>query len=347
MLDNKVQGEPKLKDSQNKKRKLVILIPIFNDWEALEELLLLIDEIGTPQEYNLEILIVDDYSTKPLPESLAYRKYRQLQTVNILRLRRNLGHQRAIAVGLCYIHDNLSCSVVVVMDGDGEDNPFEIVRLLEALNRSVGDSIIFAKRSKRSENCTFRLFYFAYKIIYWLLTGRDSSVGNFSLLPGSLLRNIVVISELWNHYSASIYRSKIPYIEVNVPRSKRLAGQPKMSLVSLVTHGLSSIAVYGDVVGTRILLSTSFLSVFLLFLLLIVLLIKLFTNWGIPGWTTYVSGLLILALFQVILIGTVFSMIILSARNSSNFLPIRDYKYYVDGFYTVIAWKSLHTLEKN
>jgi hypothetical protein len=221
------------------------------------------------------------------------------------------------------------------MDGDGEDNPSEIGRLLDAFERTGHDSIIFAKRSKRSESSTFKIFYCIYKTMYRLLVGRDINVGNFSLLPVTLLRNVVVISELWNHYSTSIHRSRIPYVEINVPRSKRLAGQPKMNLVSLVTHGLSSIAVYGDVVGTRILLSTSFLSVVFLSLLLIVLLIRLFTSWGIPGWATYASGLLTLALFQVILIGTAFSMITLSARNSSNFMPIRDYKYYVDDFSTV------------
>jgi hypothetical protein len=335
MPDYRVHGKPRSNNNQSEMRKLVILIPVFNDWEALEKLLLSIDEVSISQGYILEVVIVDDYSFEPIPKSLACQTYQQLQAVNILRLRRNLGHQRAIAIGLCYTHDNLNCDVVVVMDGDGEDNPSEIGRLLDAFERTGHDSIIFAKRSKRSESSTFKIFYCIYKTMYRLLVGRDINVGNFSLLPVTLLRNVVVISELWNHYSTSIHRSRIPYVEINVPRSKRLAGQPKMNLVSLVTHGLSSIAVYGDVVGTRILLSTSFLSVVFLSLLLIVLLIRLFTSWGIPGWATYASGLLTLALFQVILIGTAFSMITLSARNSSNFMPIRDYKYYVDDFSTV------------
>ena len=335
MPEYRVYGKPKSNNNQNEMRKLVILIPVFNDWEALEKLLLLIDKIALPQEYSLEVVIVDDYSIHPVPKSLACQTYQQLQAVNILRLRRNLGHQRAIAIGLCYMYDNLNCDVIVVMDGDGEDNPSQIGRLLDAFDKTDHDNIIFAKRSKRSEGFTFKAFYCIYKTMYRLLVGRDISVGNFSLLPVALLRNIVVISELWNHYSTSIHRSRIPYVEINVPRSKRLAGQPQMNLVSLVTHGLSSIAVYGDVVGTRILLSTSLLSVVFLSLLLIVLLIRLFTSWGIPGWATYASGLLTLALFQVILIGTAFSMITLSARNSSNFMPIRDYKYYVDDFSTM------------
>ena len=326
----------------NRKRNLVVIIPVFNDWEALEKLLLLIDEIVIAQEINLEVVIVDDYSTKAIPDSLTYQELHQIQAVNILRLRRNLGHQRAIAVGLSYVYQNLDCDLVVVMDGDGEDSPLAIEHLLNVSDKTGNKKIIFAKRSKRSEGHIFKFFYLMYKKLYLLLIGKEICVGNFSLLPASLLKNVVVISEIWNHYSSSIYRSRIPYMEVEVPRAKRLAGQPKMNLVSLVTHGLSSIAVYGDIVGTRILLGIVVLLFLLLLLLGSVLLIRILTDWGIPGWATYVSGLLVLSLFQLVLIGTVFSMIILSTRNQSNFIPIRDYRYYVDDFFQLKPQKMLH-----
>ncbi|MGG6293762.1 glycosyltransferase [Leptolyngbya sp. AN02str] len=330
--DLRIKG---LESNSIDENKLVIVIPSFNDWEALEKLLTLIDEAAMPQVRHLEVLIVDDFSSKPIPESLIEQNYFQIQKVNILRLRRNLGHQRAIVIGLSYVYHNLDCKWVVVMDGDGEDNPFEIERLLEAAETKGNSQIVFAKRSKRSESRGFRVSYFIYKRLYRLLVGREISVGNFSLLPFSLLRHVVVVSEIWNHYSCGLHRSRIPYMEINVPRARRLAGKPKMNMVSLVTHGLSSIAVYGDIVGTRILMSTAALLAFLLMVLGVVILIRLFTDWGVPGWATYVSGLLILALFQLVLLGTVFSMIILSARNNSNFIPTREYKYYVDRFFSL------------
>ena len=321
---------PELSSHLTDKRNLNIIIPSFNDWAALEKLLLLIDEIALPQDIHLEVLIVDDYSTQPIPDSLAHQEYRQIRAVNILRLLRNLGHQRAIVVGLCYVYQNLECDLVVVMDGDGEDNPFEIERLLNASEKTGNKTIIFAKRIKRSEGKTFKVFYFIYQQLFRLLTGRKIKVGNFSLLPAFVLKNVVVISEIWNHYSSGIHRSRIPYLEVNVPRTKRLDGQPKMNLVSLITHGLSSIAVYGDLVGTRILLAIVMLSVLLLLALCLVVLIRFLTDLAIPGWATYVFGLLLISFLQLILIGTVFSLIILATRNSMNVIPIRDYKYYVD-----------------
>ncbi|NMF60560.1 glycosyltransferase [Pseudanabaena yagii] len=316
-------------------KKLIVLIPSFNDWEALEILLPLIDEVKFTQAVNLEIVIVDDYSTAPIPTSLANQQYHQIQAVNILRLRCNLGHQRAIAVGLCHIYQKLSTDLVIVMDGDGEDNPFEIDNLLNIFDKTDQNKIIFAKRSKRSENFTFKTFYSIYKRIYRLLVGKEISFGNFSLIPYSILKNIVVISGIWNHYSSSIQRSRIPYIEVAIPRARRLAGQPKMNLVSLVTHGLSSIAVYGDVVGTRILMVVVTLLAIALLVLLITIVVKFGTNLAIPGWATNVFGFIILTLFQLVLTGIIFSMIILSTRNSSNFIPIRDYKYFIDSFLSI------------
>jgi len=315
--------------------KLIIAIPSFNDWEALHLLLLQADQINLNQNIDLEILVIDDFSTTPIPKSFITQEYQQIKLVSILRLRRNVGHQRAISVGLCYIFDNIDCDWVVVMDGDGEDNPFEIERLLVNSKKTGNNTIIFARRSKRSETKTFKFFYYLYRKIFYFLVGRETNVGNFSLVPKFLLKNIVVVSEIWNHYSSAIYRSRIPYIEVDIPRTRRLAGTPKMNLVSLITHGLSSISVYVDIVGTRLLLLIVFLLMFLLACLFIVVVIRLVTNLAIPGWATYVSGLLLISIVQLALLGTIFCIIILSARNQTNFIPIRDYKYFVDNFCTL------------
>lgn len=327
-------SEPQ-RSNREDRRNLVITIPVFNDWAALEKLLWILDRISLPEDIDLKVLVVDDFSSQDIPDTFLNQAYRKIKQVNILRVLRNLGHQRSIVVGLCYAYENLDCDLVAVMDGDGEDNPFEIERLLNISEKTDNRTIVFAKRSKRSESQTFKLFYFLYQQLFRMLTGSQIRVGNFSLLPGFVLKNVVVISEIWNHYSSGLHRSRIPYLEVNVARTKRLDGKPKMNLVSLITHGLSSIAVYGDLVGTRILITTALLSIVLLLALCLVVAIRLLTDLAIPGWTTYMFGLLIVSLLQLILIGTVFSLIILAARNSVNIIPIRDYKYYVDHCFTL------------
>lgn len=73
-------------------------------------------------------------------------------------MRRNLGHQRAIAIGLAYVEAEMSQDLVIVMDADGEDNPYKIDKLLTKYYQAKTPQIVFARRSKRSESRKFQLF---------------------------------------------------------------------------------------------------------------------------------------------------------------------------------------------
>ena len=183
-------------------------------------------------------VIVDDCSSQDLEHLVAFRG----QQVQIVRLYRNLGHQRAIAIGLSYIAKEVSCEKVIVMDADGEDAPKDINALVAASEQSP-DRIVFAQRTKRQESFTFRFFYGIYKFIFRQLTGKVITFGNFSLIPQRRLQNLVRVSEIWNNFPGGIIRSRIPYVAIPTERGKRLAGESKMNFVSLVLHGLSTISV--------------------------------------------------------------------------------------------------------
>ena len=110
-----------------------------------------------------------------------------VRAIRILRLRRNLGHQRAIAIGLMHINKTIVCDAVIVMDADGEDTPEGVVQLLDAYSKNGGSEAIFAERSRRVESLLFRAFYLFYKILHRGLTGVGVRVGNFSILPSQYL----------------------------------------------------------------------------------------------------------------------------------------------------------------
>jgi len=157
------------------------------------------------------------------------------------------------------------------------------------------------------------------------------AVGNFSVIPSSLLGSGVVVSEIWNHYSAGVRHARIPYRELVLARGRRLAGPSKMDVVSLITHGLSSIAVWSETVGTRVILAVTGTLGLVIALLLVVVGIRLFTQMAIPGCATYTSGLLIILMSQLVAVGMVLSIIILSVRHNTSVIPIRDYPHFVDG----------------
>ncbi len=84
-----------------------------------------------------------------------------------MHLARNLGHQKAIALGIAYINADVRSDFIIVMDADGEDRPEDIAKLLQESNKYTGH-VIFARRTGRSEGVIFRAFYFFYKVFFSL-----------------------------------------------------------------------------------------------------------------------------------------------------------------------------------
>lgn len=320
-----------MENNETENQSISIMIPVFNDWKALELLLIYIDECLDEKNVKVDVLVVDDGSNVPIYQDFITSKLNAIQKIEILELRRNVGHQRAIAIGLAYIEANISCKAVVVMDGDGEDEPRDIIRLIEKCQTKGYEKVVFARRSKRSESLLFKLFYIIYKRLYKLLTGHDIRVGNFSIIPYKILGRLVVVSEIWNHYAVGLLRAKVPYAEISSKRGTRLAGKPKMNFVSLITHGLSAISVYGDVVGVRLLVATGTVILFTLIAITVVLIIRFATNLAIPGWTSYIVTLFCIIFMQAVMLSLFFSFIILSGRDNLSFLPKREYHYFIMG----------------
>jgi hypothetical protein len=283
-----------------------------------------------PEPYEPYLLLVDDGSSVPCPpEFLEGRPLLSIREVEHLRLRRNVGHQRAIAIGLAHVHAHLRCESVLVMDGDGEDRPSDVSSLLRKLEECGHGRIVFAERTRRSEGLVFSFFYHLYRFLHRLLTGYAVRVGNFSVVPAHFLEQLVVTSELWSHYAASVFRSAIPYVTVSAPRGMRVAGKSHMNFVSLAVHGLSAISIYGDIVGVRLLIAASGCVVVLLAALGSVVGVRLFTDRAIPGWATSAVGILAVLLIQILLSCLALVVLTLGGRVRPGFLPVRDHVYFI------------------
>jgi glycosyltransferase involved in cell wall biosynthesis len=309
---------------------LIILIPVYNDWPALSSLLPRLDQELHANDLRANVVLADDGSTIAVPENLCPSALESIENIDLFSLRRNLGHQRAIAAGLSYIEANTACQFVVVMDGDGEDDPRDVPRLVRECIAKQGTKIIFASRTRRSESLTFTFFYHLYRLIHFLLTGIGVRVGNFSVVPMASLKRLVAVSELWNHYAAAVHKARLPMELIPTRRSARLAGPSQMDIVALVVHGLSAMAVFGDRIGVRLLLLVALGMFVNLGALAAVVSVRLFTTLAIPGWATYAAGLLFLMLIQMLLILLVFVFVVLAARDRISIIPSRDYVHMAD-----------------
>jgi len=307
---------------------LVILIPVFNDWEVLRLLLASLNQTLLAANETAAVIVVNDGSTT-LPE-LAGLRLETISQLQVLHLRRNLGHQRAICVGLAHVEAGTAFENILIMDADGEDRPSDALRMLEKSRREAPGHLIFALRERRSEGAVFASFYFIYRTMFRILTGQVIRVGNFSLMPRSIARRLVSVSEIWNHYASAVQRARVPCIFLPSDRGKRLAGRSTMNFVSLVTHGMSAISVHAETVGVRMLVLACLVGLFIMLAMLIVVGVRVFTTLAIPGWATFVMGLLSLMLLQTFFMALLFAGTVLHARNAYTFLPLRDYAHFVD-----------------
>jgi len=308
---------------------LVILLPVYNDWDCAAILVRKLDSVLPNGDFRAQVIFLDDCSSSPLPRDLVKDELKNLFSVESVRLRRNLGHQRAIAIGLSFIHRERPCDAVLVMDADGQDMPEDVPRLIQKFRDAGERKVIFAERVRRSENWIFRLCYHFYRFLHRMLTGISVRVGNFSIVPSAQLASLVVVSETWNHYAASVLKARLPHDTLPTERGERLAGQSKLNFVALVIHGLSAISVFAETVGVRVTLAIFALLGVILALLSTVVGIRFGTDLAIPGWATTAVGILLVIALQMLTMASGLTFTILFNRNSLSFLPIRDYQYFV------------------
>jgi glycosyltransferase involved in cell wall biosynthesis len=125
-------------------RVLSVVIPIYNEAESLLPLYEDVTDALLGLSQPFEIVFVDDGSSDATPEILTELAAKE-DSIKVIRLRRNFGQTAALMAGL----DHARGSIVVVMDGDGQNDPADIPRLLDELAR--GFDVVSGWRKDRSD----------------------------------------------------------------------------------------------------------------------------------------------------------------------------------------------------
>ena len=222
-------------------KKIIIIIPIFNDWDSLKQLLLEIDQVIKEIEgVFVDCLVINDASTMKTPE---INRPKNIKSLKILNMKQNKGHAKCNAFGIRYSVQKEKFDFLILMDGDGEDRPTELRSLIDKAKNDPKLSVV-AKRVKRSEGIFFKTLYLMHKIITYIFTGKIINFGNYSCLTINDAKIIQDKASLWNSYSGTIKKYLLDYNEIDSTRGKRFFGPSKMSLFNLIIHSFSIIAVF-------------------------------------------------------------------------------------------------------
>jgi len=301
--------------------QVVILCPLYNDEACFNVFAAqLKKETEALTKHQFSLLIVNDGSFKKPYVNVAL-------PAKTIHLHKNMGHQKALAIGLSYAHHNLAFDNLIIMDADGEDKPEDITLLLQASEQT--NKTIVAQRATRQNGKRFGIFYFIYKLMFRLLTGRQISFGNFMLLNKEDISRLVYTNEIWNHLAGAIIKSRISFTRIATHRGKRYNGESKMSFTSLLLHGLGAIGVFIEVIATRLLIFSIVMIGISVMAILTIIAIKFFTSAAIPGWATTAFSSMLIVLLQSCLLSLFTIFLYLSSQSQRQFIPANHYKDYV------------------
>jgi polyisoprenyl-phosphate glycosyltransferase len=236
--------------------KHVILIPVYNDWKSLNKLLTEIDRcLAGDNSLETEILVINDKSTQKT--YIEDRKYSSLKKIQILTLKKNLGSQKCIAIGLKYLKKSKINCVITVMDADGEDNPLQIKEMLNSALK-YEDYIITSNRKKREESLLIIFFYKIHLIVSFLFTFKWISFGNFTTFNSKNLESLLSNNSSWYAHSSSVLKNcKIKRLYAK--REKRYFDKSKLSLLSLIEHSLRVNSIFFTRIFSISILYTTFI----------------------------------------------------------------------------------------
>ena len=222
-------------------KNIVIITPVYNDWESFTKLIKEIDNaISSFKNISFKLIAVNDGSNEKAP---SLKLPPNIEIIEILNMKINQGHAICLANGIKYALNNFEFDNLILMDADGEDRPEEIFDLINKAQELKNFSVV-AKRVKRSEGPIFQMFYTLHKILTLMFTGKLINFGNYSLITNKDAKTIIKEPTIVNSFSGTLKDKIKKFGNINCIRGKRYFGPSKMPLIKLIIHSFSIIAVF-------------------------------------------------------------------------------------------------------
>jgi glycosyltransferase involved in cell wall biosynthesis len=209
---------------------LSLVIPVFN--EAKNISLLYEEVVQAIPLADVQILFVDDCSTDTTPQEIA-ALVRKDPRVQGLRLRRNTHKSGAMQLGFAQAKG----SIIITMDGDLQDSPAEIPKLLAAIEQ--GADVAIGWRKSRRDHANKLLPSRGINAITNLLLGQrfhDMNSG-FKAYRRDVLEYISFQGSLFRFIPHLLSMQGFSVVEVPVEHRARAHGKSKFS----VLHRLRSL----------------------------------------------------------------------------------------------------------
>ena len=258
-----------------------VVIPCYRCRECLPELHARLTAALTKITAQYEIILVDDASPEGDWEEIAAIA-RQDSRVKGIKLSRNFGQHFAITAGLDFVRGDW----IVVMDGDLQDQPEEILKL--HAKAQEGYDIVFARRTLRQDSLYRRLSSGFFSLIYNYLGDIkvDNSIANFSISSRAVIAYVRQFRERNRAFPIFLNSVGFRRAGVEVNHAERFAGRSSYTFGKLLDFAIQCIVSQSNK-PLRISIRFGFaLAALSVFYGLVILFRYFFYSITVPGWTT-------------------------------------------------------------
>lgn len=206
--------------------KLSVIIPLFNEQDNVVDLISVLKKHLDLLEH--ELIFVDDGSTDKTSEILNYNKQKH---DTLITLNRNYGQSAAIKAGI----DHSSGEIIATMDGDLQNNPADIEKMVQILQKTNAD-IVQGFRKKRKDSFSKRVSStIANWFIRLMFNTKLHDVGcSLKIFKRQVIKDYIFFNGFHRYFSliAAIKGSQI--IEVEVTHSSRKYGKSKYGFSRII-----------------------------------------------------------------------------------------------------------------
>ena len=312
------------KSSLENKPSVDLVIPVFNEEDAIAEFHRQLRESIDSLPYIFTIRYVNDGSKDQTAECLQSIAHSDPRVV-VIELSRNFGHQAALTAGIDQSHGDY----VISLDGDGQHPPYMIAEMLRLAEN--GYDIVLTQRVEEEDISAFKRWSSA---LFYRLINR---MGDTQILPGGadfrlLSKNVVLNLKKMKEYHRFLRGivAWMGYKTIILPFKppERLAGQSKYSLRKMVRLGMDAIFSF-SLVPLYVAISVGVLFLFLALAEMVYVLsfwISGNTTSLAPGWSSLMFMLLVVGgslMISLGLIGIYIGYIFQEVKNRPIYL-IRD-----------------------
>ena len=205
------------------KQKISVVITVYNERDNIMPLADALYTVLDAQVYDYEIIFVDDGSVDD-----TYKILRRAQTkicnLTIIRLKRNLGQTPAFSAGFSYATGDY----IISMDGDLQNDPQDIPKLLEAIKGKY--DAICGWRKHRQDSATKRFVSRAFNLIRYLLFRdpvHDTSC-SLKIFRSEVVKSLLPLrSKMHGCLTSMLYLRGYKVGEIVVTHHPRIHGETK------------------------------------------------------------------------------------------------------------------------